>query len=89
MTGQRLLKAAADINLEYTIPVPVPIPISHIRPNIHWLLRIMTLDKQLHNARIVSSVAATVISLACGTNVSLPAYTPAVQLVIVVPILII
>lgn len=30
----------------------------------------MTLEKQLHNARIVSSVAATVISLACGTNVS-------------------
>lgn len=29
----------------------------------------MTLNNQVYNARIVSSVAATVISLACGTNV--------------------
>ena len=28
-------------------------------------------DAQLHRARLVSSVAATVISLACGTNVCL------------------
>jgi len=28
------------------------------------------LDRQLHRARVVSSVAATLISLACGTNVS-------------------
>lgn len=26
-------------------------------------------EKQLHRARLVASVAATVISLACGTNV--------------------
>ncbi|KAH6659728.1 major facilitator superfamily domain-containing protein [Truncatella angustata] len=36
----------------------------------------MTLDKQLHNARIVSSVAATVISLACGTNYVYSAWAP-------------
>ncbi|KAK6080980.1 major facilitator superfamily transporter [Seiridium cupressi] len=36
----------------------------------------MTLDKQIHNARIVSSVAATVISLACGTNYVYSAWAP-------------
>ena len=28
------------------------------------------LERQLHRARMVSSVAATLIALACGTNVS-------------------
>ncbi|KAK7981870.1 hypothetical protein PG996_009556 [Apiospora saccharicola] len=32
----------------------------------------MTLDKDLHKARIVSSVSATIISLACGTNLTAP-----------------
>ncbi|KAH8681381.1 major facilitator superfamily domain-containing protein [Xylariales sp. PMI_506] len=36
----------------------------------------MTVDKQLHNARIVSSVAATVISLACGTNYVFSSWAP-------------
>ncbi|KAI1877141.1 uncharacterized protein JN550_001213 [Neoarthrinium moseri] len=36
----------------------------------------MTLDKQIHNARIVSSVAATLISLACGTNYVYSAWAP-------------
>lgn len=30
----------------------------------------MALETQLRNARIASSVSATMISLACGTNVS-------------------
>ncbi|KAI2636988.1 MFS general substrate transporter [Hypomontagnella submonticulosa] len=36
----------------------------------------MTLADQLYNARIVSSVAATIISLACGTNYVYSAWAP-------------
>lgn len=36
----------------------------------------MTLNNQVYNARIVSSVAATVISLACGTNYVYSAWAP-------------
>ncbi|KAK0629911.1 major facilitator superfamily domain-containing protein [Bombardia bombarda] len=35
-----------------------------------------TLDRQLHRARVVSSVAATLISLACGTNYVYSAWAP-------------
>ncbi|KAK3944785.1 MFS general substrate transporter [Diplogelasinospora grovesii] len=34
------------------------------------------LDRQLHRARVVSSVAATIISLACGTNYVYSAWAP-------------
>ncbi|GAP93269.2 putative major facilitator superfamily transporter [Rosellinia necatrix] len=36
----------------------------------------MTLDDQMHNARVVSSVAATIIALACGTNYVYSAWGP-------------
>ncbi|KAI1425272.1 major facilitator superfamily domain-containing protein [Xylaria sp. FL1777] len=36
----------------------------------------MTVESQMHNARIVSSVAATVIALACGTNYVYSAWAP-------------
>ncbi|KAI1386276.1 MFS general substrate transporter [Hypoxylon trugodes] len=36
----------------------------------------MTLSDQVYNARIVSSVAATIISLACGTNYVYSAWAP-------------
>lgn len=36
----------------------------------------MTIEKQLHKARLLSSVAATVISLACGTNYVYSAWAP-------------
>ncbi|KAI0459677.1 MFS general substrate transporter [Xylaria acuta] len=36
----------------------------------------MTIENQMHNARIISSVAATVIALACGTNYVYSAWAP-------------
>ncbi|KAI3332317.1 MFS general substrate transporter [Xylariaceae sp. AK1471] len=36
----------------------------------------MTVENQMHNVRIVSSVAATIISLACGTNYVYSAWGP-------------
>ncbi|KAI0490128.1 MFS general substrate transporter [Xylaria cf. heliscus] len=36
----------------------------------------MTIENQMHNTRIISSVAATVIALACGTNYVYSAWAP-------------
>ncbi|KAI1294472.1 major facilitator superfamily domain-containing protein [Xylaria venustula] len=36
----------------------------------------MTVENQMHNARIVSSIAATTIALACGTNYVYSAWAP-------------
>ncbi|KAI1120884.1 MFS general substrate transporter [Nemania abortiva] len=36
----------------------------------------MTIEKQTHNARILSSIAATVVALACGTNYVYSAWAP-------------
>ncbi|KAI1186218.1 MFS general substrate transporter [Nemania serpens] len=36
----------------------------------------MTVESRMHNARIVSSVAATVVALACGTNYVYSAWAP-------------